>query len=244
MNTKNSIAFVTGANRGIGEALVAELLARGASRVYAAARDPKSLEAAVAKDRRVVPVRLDVTNESDVAKLGENARDAQLLFNNAGLLGAASLLTTPREVVQRDLDTNFFGSLAVARALLPALERAAENEGRAAIVNVLTVVSLASMPALGGYSASKAAAYSMTQALRAELASRKIDVHAVFPGPVDTDMAREITLPKTSPQMVARAILDGVERGEEDIGPDAMSAQVLSTWRSSPKEVERMFASL
>lgn len=242
MKLDKSVAFVTGANRGIGKALVAELLARGASRVYAAARDLAQAEAVVALDpTRVVAVKLDVTSPDQVAAAAAKAGDVTILFNNAGLLGAYGLLDTPPAQLQREFDTNFFGSLAVTRAFLPALERAA---GRAAIVNLLTVVSLASMPALGGYSASKAAAFSMTQALRADLKKKRIDVHAVFPGPVDTDMSKDITLPKTSADAVARAILDGVARGDEDILPDPMSADVFSKWAASPKDVERMFGSM
>ena len=237
MKVENAVVVVTGANRGIGRALVQALLSKGTARVYAAARDPKSVQA---RDR-VIPLQLDVTVPAQVDAAAKRASDATMLFNNAGLLGAFSLLETPLGELQKDFDTNFYGSLAVTRALLPALERAA---GRAAIVNVLTVVSLASMPPLGGYSASKAAAFSMTQALRAELAKKGVAVHAVFPGPVDTDMSRDITLPKTSPEVVAQAIVEGVERGDDDICPDPMSRDVFAKWSAAPKEVERMFGSM
>jgi NAD(P)-dependent dehydrogenase (short-subunit alcohol dehydrogenase family) len=237
MNIENAVAVVTGANRGIGKALVDALLSRGASRVYAAARSPEG----VAVRDRVVPLRLDVTVREQVESAAAKARDATLLFNNAGTLGAYGLLTTPPEDLEKEFRTNFHGSLAVTKAFLPALLRA---PGRAAVVNVLTVVSLASMPGLGGYSASKAAAFSMTQALRGELKPKGIAVHAVFPGPVDTDMAKAITLPKTSPEDVARAILDGVARGDEDICPDPMSRDVYAKWAASPKDVEHQFASM
>jgi NAD(P)-dependent dehydrogenase (short-subunit alcohol dehydrogenase family) len=228
---------VTGANRGIGKALVEELLSKGAARIYAAARDPRTVKA---RDR-VVVLPLDVTVPEQIAALGTRTGDATLLVNNAGLLGAYDLLSTPVADLRRDFDTNFYGPLAVTKTLLPALERA---PGRAAVVNVLSAVSLASMPALGGYAASKAAAMSMTQALRAELGKKGIAVHAVFTGPVDTDMSRNITLPKTSPEAVARAILEGVERGDEDICPDPMSREVFATWASSPKAVEKQFGSM
>lgn len=241
MKMNNSVALVTGANRGIGKALVVELLARGARRVYAAARDATSLEAVVALDpARVVPLRLDVTAPDQIDAAARLAPDVTVLFNNAGLLGAYSLISTPTADLEREFATNFFGSLAVTRAFLPALERA---QG-AALVNVLTIVALASMPALGGYSASKAAAFSMTQALRAELRRKRIDVHAVFPGPVDTEMSRDITLPKTSADEVARGIVEGVERGEEDISPDPMSRQIVAAWKAGPKDVERQFGSM
>jgi NAD(P)-dependent dehydrogenase (short-subunit alcohol dehydrogenase family) len=209
------------------------------ARVYAAARDLGQAERMVELDpARVVPVRLDVTSPEQIAAAAKRAPDVTVLFNNAGLLGAFGLLDTPPADLQREFDTNFFGSLAVTRALLPALERAT---GGAAIVNLLTVVSFASMPAIGGYSASKAAAFSMTQALRAELRKKHVDVHAVFPGPVDTEMSRNIQLPKTSADAVARAIVEGVERGDEDILPDPMSTAVFAKWMASPKELERQF---
>jgi len=187
-----------------------------------------------------VPLRLDVTAPDQIAAAARLAPDVTVLFNNAGLLGAYSLLSTTTADLEREFATNFFGSLAVTRAFLPALERA---QG-AALVNVLTVVSLASMPALGGYSASKAAAFSMTQALRAELRGKGVQVHAVFPGPVDTEMSRALTVPKTSAEEVARAIVEGVERGDEDIAPDPMSRQVVAAWRGAPKDVERQFGSM
>jgi NAD(P)-dependent dehydrogenase (short-subunit alcohol dehydrogenase family) len=244
MKLEDKVVMVTGANRGIGKALVEALLSKGAKRIYATARDDQSLAALAAIDpKRVVPVQLDVTKPAEVETAAKKAEDLQILINNAGLLRSFSLLTASREDVQRDLDTNFFGALALTRATLPALERAA-GRGESAVVNILTIVSLASMAGLGGYSASKAAAFSMTQALRAELKPRKIAVHAVFPGPVDTDMTKGIALPKASPESVAKAIVEGLARGEEDIGPDPMSAEVIAKWKVAPKAVEEMFASM
>jgi short-subunit dehydrogenase len=128
----------------------------------------------------------------------------------------------------------------MSRAFAPLIE----GNGGGAVVNVLTVVALASMPGLGVYNASKAAAWSMTQSLRADLAKRKVQVYAVFPGPVDTDMARGIEMAKTSPADVARAVLDGVQAGTEDIFPDPMSQQVYAAWKADHKAVERQFASM
>jgi NAD(P)-dependent dehydrogenase (short-subunit alcohol dehydrogenase family) len=241
MNIEDSIALVTGASRGIGRALVEALVLRGARKVYAAARNPDDVvELARAHEGKVVPVRLDVTSEQDLAALAGAAPDVTLLINNAGTLSAFDLLGTPRAQIERELATNFFGPLGVTRALLPALEARRE----AAVVNVLTLVSLASMPGLGAYSATKAAAFSLTQALRAQLAPKGIHVHAVFPGPVDTEMARDIKLPKARAPAVAEAILDGVARGDEDIAPDPMSQQVLPAWRRDPKEIERQFGAM
>jgi NAD(P)-dependent dehydrogenase (short-subunit alcohol dehydrogenase family) len=244
MKIRDSIAFVTGANRGLGKELVAALVERGARKVYAAARDGGAIALPSGDAARVVvPVELDVTRAEHVAELGRRAPELTLLFNNAGVLASGNLLTTDRASLERDLATNFFGSLEVTKGLLPSLRRGAASAGRAAVVNVLTIASFASMPALGGYAASKAAAFSMTQALRAELAPGGIDVHAAFPGPIDTDMIRDFKLPKTGPSAVAGAILDGVERGDHDIGPDPMSEEILRVWRQDPKEIERRFAS-
>ncbi len=241
MKINGSVVLVTGASRGIGKALVEKLLAAGAARVYATARNPAQLEVLVALDpARVIALRLDTTNSDDVAAVAKAAPDVNVLVNNAGVLSSANLLTTSRAAIDADFATNVFGMLEVTKALLPSIERA----GAGAIVNVLTVVSLSSMPGLGGYSASKAAAYSVTQALRGELAPKGIAVHAVFPGPVDTDMSKAIALPKTSPQAVAQAIVEGVVRGDEDILPDPMAQQVFGKWSRNPKEVERMFGAM
>lgn len=237
MKIERSIALVTGANRGIGRSLVGALLAGGAAKVYAAARDPKKVDA---RDPRVVPLELDVTDADEVAAAAKAAGDVTLLVNNAGVLASFDLLTAPRADLERDLATNFFGTLAMARAFAPVVER----NGGGAIANVLTVVSLASMPALGGYSAAKAASFSLTQALRASLRGKKIEVHAVFPGPIDTDMAKDIQLPKTSPDEAARAIVEGIARGDEDILPDPMARQVFAQWTRDPKSVERQFGAM
>lgn len=234
MKLEDTIAFVTGANRGLGRALVDVLLARGARRVYAATRDGKLAH----PDPRVVPIRLDVTNAAEVRAAAAAAKDTTLLVNNAGVLESFSVLDTDVERLRRDLDVNFYGVLGVVRAFAPAL---VANKGT--IVNVLSVVSMASMPALGGYSASKAAAWSLTQSLRGELGPKGVRVHAAFPGPIDTDMIKGFDMPKTSAADVARAIADGVAAGTDDIAPDPMSADVLATFKKDPSAVERRFAS-
>jgi NAD(P)-dependent dehydrogenase (short-subunit alcohol dehydrogenase family) len=236
MKIEGAVVLVTGANRGIGRALVDALLESGARRLYAAARRPD----AVAARPNVVPIRLDTTNANDQQALPSRVGDVTLLVNNAGVLGAMSVLSSDRASIERDFATNFFGTLETTKAVVPVIER----NGGGAIANVLTVVSFASMAPLGGYSATKAAAFSMTQSLRAELRSRKIEVHAIFPGPVDTDMSKEFTLPKTSPEVVARAIVDGIARGEEDIFPDPMARDVFATWSRDPKALERQFANM
>lgn len=235
---KSKRILVTGANRGLGKALVEAAIARGAECVYAAARDVSSLETlARASEGRVVPLTLDLTSPESIASASSRVSALDLLINNAGVLAFGSVLEGRSEDFVRDMQVNYFGTLAVTRAFAPAL-----ISSRGGIVNVLTVVALSAMPALAGYSASKAAALSLTQASRAELAPQGVRVHAVFPGPVDTDMARDIQMPKTSPQDVARAIFEGIAAGDEDIYPDPMARQVGEQWVKAPKTVETMFA--
>lgn len=242
MKIQDSIALVTGSNRGLGRSLVTSLLERGARKVVAAARDGAAAEALRSLDpARVQPLALDVTDPAQIAAAVRAAGDVSLLINNAGSLASYSVLAAEPGDVRKDLEVNFFGVLSLARAFAPVLERAAAGGG-AAMVNVLSVVSLASMPPLGGYSASKAAAWSLTQSLRGELGVKGVRVHAAFPGPIDTDMVRTFEMTKTSPSDVARAILDGVEAGAEDIAPDPMSAGVLATWQKDPAAVARQFA--
>jgi NAD(P)-dependent dehydrogenase (short-subunit alcohol dehydrogenase family) len=236
MDIKDSVVLVTGANRGLGRALVGELLARGARKVYAAARVAESV---TEHDPRVVPIALDVTKPSEVEAAAKKAGDVTLLVNNAGVLASFSLLSATPEDLARDFATNAFGMLALTRAFVPTLAKT-----RGAVANVLTVVSFASMPGLGGYSASKAAAFSITQALRAELSTKGIAVHAVFPGPIDTDMIRSFEMTKTSAADVARAMLDGIARGDEDIAPDATSRSFFETWKKDPKALERQLAAM
>jgi NAD(P)-dependent dehydrogenase (short-subunit alcohol dehydrogenase family) len=233
MKLEESVALVTGTNRGLGRALVEELLARGARRVYATSRDGASHS-----DPRVTAVRLDITDPAQVRAAATIARDVELLVNNAGALNAGSILQCEPAQLQRDLDVNVHGMLAVTRALLPALAAAPQ----AAIVNILSFVSLASLPPVGGYAASKAAAWSVTQALRAELRGRGIRVHGAFPGLIDTDMVRAFELPKTPANLVARAILDGVAADQEDIAPDPMSLEALATFARDPRALERRHA--
>ena len=240
MRIKDSVALVTGANRGIGRAYVEALLEQGAKRVYAAARTRSTLDSVVALDKsRVHPITLDVTRDSDARAAAAAAKDVNLLINNAAILDAGGSADVSLDAVRANMETNFFGTLNVTRAFIPALEA-----NRGAVVNMLTLVALVSIPALSAYNASKAAALSLTQSLRADLGKRGVAVHGVFPGAVDTDMIRSFEMPKTAPIDVARAVLAAVEAGEEDIFTDSMSQQVYAAWRQDPKAVERQFASM
>lgn len=241
MQIKNAHVLVTGANRGIGEAFVTALLQNGAARVYAAARRLDDLKTLVALDpQRIHALKLDVTKADDIAAAAALAQDVNLLINNAGVLDFGSLLEVPAEAVRRNMDTNYYGMLHTTRALIPVIEA----NGGGAVVNMLTLVALASMPSLAAYNASKAAAWSMTQSLRADLAKRRIQVFGVFPGAVDTDMIRQVDIAKTPAATVAQAVLEGIIAGTEDIFPDPMSKQLYSAWRVDHKAVEHQFASM
>jgi NAD(P)-dependent dehydrogenase (short-subunit alcohol dehydrogenase family) len=237
MKIEGSVALVTGANRGLGKALVSALLEAGAAKVYAAARDERKLSA---DSPRTVPLALDTTKPEQIAAAARKANDVTLLINNAGALTAYDVLAASHEDFDADFRTNLHGTLAVIKAFVPVLERA---PGGATIVNVLSLTSLASFPPLGGYSASKAAAYSVTQALRPQLKTKHIDLLAALPGPIDTDMVKAFPMPKTSPAETAKGVLAGIARNEEEIFPDPMARQMGALWNRSHKEFERAFAS-
>ncbi len=231
MKIANSTILVTGANRGLGKALVEEALRRGAKRVYAAARQPSAYA-----DKRVTPLTLDITNPAQIRTAMEKIDALDILVNNAGISLQNDL--SDRAALERLLAVNLFGTYDVTQAFLPVLARS-----RGAIVNVQSLASLAAVPFDSLYSISKAAAFSLSQSLRALLAGQGVSVHVVLPGPIDTDMARGLDIPKASPESVARAILDGVEKGEEEIFPDPMSEAIAEGWRSSAvKALQRQFA--
>lgn len=238
MQLRNATVLVTGANRGLGAALVTASLAAGARKVYAGARDVRQL--GPASDDRIVPLALDITDPASLAAAAARATDLTVLINNAGVLAGYGVLTTEPAEIARDFGVNVFGTLAATRAFLPALER---NQP-AALINILSIASFANLPVLGAYAAAKAASHSVTQALRHELAPKHIAVHAVFPGTIDTDMVRHMTAPKTSPADVARATLEEVARGSDEIFPDAMSRDLIATWRRDPRALERQFAAM
>lgn len=241
MKLQDAVVVITGANRGLGRALVEASLAAGARRVYAGARVPDQLAGVVAlAPARIVPLALDVTEPASLAAAAARAEDATVLINNAGVLASYSVLTSSPEAIAQDFATNLFGLLAATRAFVPALERARPG----ALVNILSVASLASLPALGGYAAAKAAAWSVTQALRGELAPRGVAVHGVLAGSIDTDMVRHMEMAKTSPADVARGVIAGVEAGDDDIAPDPMARELVALWRSDPKAIERRLAAM
>ena len=233
MTITDKAVLVTGANRGIGQALVEEALRRGAKRVYAGTRQPLAHP-----DERVTPLTLDVTDAEQIRGAVEAVESLDVLVNNAGIALYDDL--SDRATLEQHLAVNLFGTYAVSQAFVPLLTRA-----RGAIVNVLSVAAVAALPIIPAYSISKAAAFSLSQSQRALLSRRGMSVHAVLTGPVDTDMNRGLDIPKAQPESVARAIFDGVENGEEEIFPDPMSASMAESWRSgAAKALERESAAL
>jgi len=231
MNIANKAIMITGANRGIGRALVAEALNRGAKRVYAGTRGTLDI-----RDSRVTPIALDVTNELQIHRLPAQIESLDVLINNAAIALYDDL--TSIEALNQTLAVNLHGMLNVTRTLQPLLSRT-----KGAVVNNLSMVALAPVPAISSYSISKAAALNMTMSLRAILAQEGVSVHGVLLGPVDTDMSRGLDAPKASPESVAQGIFDGLARGEEEIFPDPMSATAAEAWRNGlAKALEQQFS--
>jgi len=231
MNIANKTVLITGANRGIGRALVDEALRRGAKRVYAATRS--GVQNA---DKRVTSLTLDVTSASQIQRAAEEVDTLDVLINNAGVAIYDDL--TNSGLIEQHLAVNLFGPFNVTRAFLPALKRS-----KGAVVNNLSLAALAPVPVISAYSISKAAALNMTQSLRALLADQGVKVHAVVLGPIDTDMNRGFDIPKASPESAAQGIFDGLEKGEEEIFPDPASQSIAEGWRTgAAKALERQFA--
>lgn len=237
-------ALVTGANRGIGLAIVEALLQAGAAKVYAAARRAEDVAPVVARHgARVVALQLDVTNAQDIAAAAAQAGDTRLLVNNAGVAAhAGGAFTDPAWLAagRQEMDVNFFGTFAVTQAFAPVLKA----NGGGAIVNLGSVASLVNFPLFLAYSASKAATHSLTQGSRMLLKAQGTQVFGVYPGPIDTRMAEAVPFAKTSTADAARAIIAGVEAGTEDIFPDPMSVGMGGAHLADPKGLERQVASM
>lgn len=227
MDTEQVTALVTGANRGLGRQFAAELVARGA-KVYAAARRPDRINLA-----SVVPIQIDITDLKSVRRAAEIARDVTVLVNNAGVSTRASLLSGPIEDVRLEMETHYFGTLNVTRTFAPTIE----NNGGGAILNVLSVLSWLHFPAAGAYSAAKAAAWALTDAIREELAPRGIHVAGLHVGYMDTDMVSYVPADqKIDPAVVAALALDGLFNGEPEILADDLSRTAKAQLSDSPRK--------
>ncbi len=218
MNIENSVALVTGANRGIGLAFARELLARGARKVYATARDPSKITLP-----GVEALRLDVTHPANIATAAALVSDVTLVINNAGIAQPGGFLAADsEEIARRIFETNFFGLLTVSKAFAPVLKA----NGGGALLNVLSVASWVNRGELAAYSASKSAAWSLTNALRHELAAQKTQVLGLHMAYVDTDLTRGFDVPKSSAEEIVRRALDGLEAGADEVLADALTQQV------------------
>lgn len=226
MKLANAVVLITGANRGLGLAFAKEALARGARKVYAGARDPASVTL-----EGVIPVKLDVTQPDDVARVARELQDVTLLVNNAGIAQLGGFLAADAVASTRaQFETNFYGPLMLSQAFAPVLKA----NGGGGIVNVLSVLSWVSAPALGGYSASKAAAWSLTNGLRQELAGQHTQVLGLHVGFIDTDMVADFPGVKTPPQVVAARTFDGLEAGASEVKADEGSRQVHAGLSAEP----------
>lgn len=232
---KGSVVLITGATGAIAQALIAELKARGASKIYAATRDVAGLAASGG----VVPIKMDVASDEDVAKAAASAGDVTLLINNAGINHNTSFMTAPDIAIAREeIEINYLAPLRVTKAFAPVLIK---NKG--AVLNLLTILSRVSFPFMGSYCASKAAGLSLTQGLRGELAPKGVRIVAAMPGAIDTPMTAMLTIPKMTTADAAKEIFDGFEAGEEEIYVGEMARGLAQGLAHDPKGVERQLAS-
>ncbi|VVE71699.1 short-chain dehydrogenase [Pandoraea anapnoica] len=236
MQVEGSIAFVSGANRGVGACFVQTLLAHGAQKVYAGARDVALIPT---NDSRVIAVKLDVTNAEDIAHAAALAGDVNLLVNNAGINRIVPPFSAGHvDAARAEMEVNYFGTLNMTLAFTPALKR---NGG--ALVNVLSILARATLPAMTSLSASKAAALRMTEGLRAELAAHGVRALAVMPGAIDTDMSRDVgDMPKLAPAEVVLATLAALGDGTDDVYVGDMAKQIVSGLATDRSAVLRLLA--
>lgn len=225
---EGATALVTGGSRGIGKALVEELYARGAKKVYATARDPRTVT-----NTDAVPLALEVSDPASIAAVAEQAQDVTILINNAGVSLHSSLLDGPDDQIRRELDINYFGPLHLVRAFAPIIER----NGGGNILNVLSALSWASFPSTGSYSATKSALWSATNWLRITLQPRGITVTSLHVGYVDTDLTAHLDVPKVSPQNVARQAVDGIAANAYEVLVDDTSRQVKAALSGDLTEI-------
>jgi NAD(P)-dependent dehydrogenase (short-subunit alcohol dehydrogenase family) len=238
MNIQGKTVLVTGANRGIGAELVRAFLKHGAGKVYAGVRDPASLPDF--KDARVSVVQLDITKPDEVSAAAQRVGMIDVLVNNAGTMSSSNILTASSAELAADMDVNYYGTVRIVQTFAPLIEK----NGGGVIANVVSVLGLAPMSPVAGYSISKAALHSATQAARAVLKSRNVRVVGIFPGPIDTQLASRLPVEKTSPVVAAEAIVKGLIEDQEDIYPDPVSKQVAAFWSSNPKGLEHHFATM
>ncbi len=246
MKIKDSVALVTGSNRGIGKAYVESLIQKGAKKVYASMRDVEAFNrnhsSFINECKGVVELMtLDITKEEQVKQATDLASDVNLLINNAGVATYQGLIGSENlEAARKEMEVNYLGTLSMIRAFAPILK----NNGGGAIANILSVASLVNFPLLGSYSASKAALYSLTQGVRAELTEQGTLVFGVYPGPIDTDMAAGVPMEKAPPSAIAQGTLEALEKGTEDIFIDPFAVQFEKEYKDKPFSFAKQFAEM
>lgn len=234
MNFIDKTVLITGANRGIGEALVRACLEKEVKKVYACSRQLEKLPQF--NDSRIVPIRLDISSREQIKQATLLCKDTQILINNAGTLNPGSIFEGDLASFKHDMEINCFSTIEMMRAFVPVIEKNTDPR----IVNICSIASYVNFPFIAGYSASKAALYSMSQAARIELSQKNIPVHIVNPGAIDTDMNKGSTMEMTAPIDVARSILSEVENEIEDIIPDKIGREMYEIWKQSSRELEEL----
>jgi NAD(P)-dependent dehydrogenase (short-subunit alcohol dehydrogenase family) len=233
MQIQNAVAFVSGSNRGLGAAIVRALKARGVTKIYAATRSGMTVH------EDTIPVQLDITDGAQVRAAAALAQDTTLVFNNAGINNYAPFVGLSDDaLVRMEMEVNYFGMLKMCQSFAPVLAL----NGGGALVNITSIMGRAAIPVCGGASASKAAAVSLTQSVRAQLAKQGTQVYMVAPGALDTDMSANFPGEKADPFVVANFILDSIESDQEDIYPDEMSKAYAALLLSDPKSLERQLS--
>jgi NAD(P)-dependent dehydrogenase (short-subunit alcohol dehydrogenase family) len=242
MKLENAVALVTGANGGIGGHWIEKLENSGVSKIYACARNPQKLESIVKTNpQKIVAIELDITDEDSIAKAAEQCGDVTLLINNAGILFSQGLIAAKDlSAARTEIEINYLGTLAMCRAFAPILK----INGGGAIVNMLTMLAKVNLPANGSYCAAKAATFSMTQGVRAELANQGTLVVGVMPGTVDAGMSKDYPPPKVAPAEVVREALQAVVDGVEDVYPGEQAKQLAAQFLSDPKALEKALAQM
>lgn len=237
VSIQDKVVLISGANRGIGKSFAVQALAMGAKKVYATARDQTKLDELLAlNDDRLVPLTLDVTDQEQVNAAAAAAGDVEVVISNSGAGAGGQITINPDEAGKRmEMDINYFGTMKMAVAFAPILKA----NGGGALVNILSISGLCNFPFAPGYSASKAAGHSLTQGIRAELAKQGTLVSGVYPGPVDTDMAKNVPLAKATPDSVAVYVYEAIAKGEEDIFPDPFAQEFVKNLRIDAKAVEK-----
>ncbi|WP_313533382.1 SDR family NAD(P)-dependent oxidoreductase [Sphingobacterium athyrii] len=235
---KDKVILITGANRGIGRALVKALLDHDVKKVYATCRDLNTLPSF--DDNRVIALSLDITDDGQIKTIAAVAGDTEILINNAGILNTGNILDGDLLGMDNDMKVNYFGTIKMMRAFASILKK----NRPAKIINIVSIAAYSPLPSIAGYAASKAALYSATQSVRIELAKDGIDVHAVNPGAIDTDMNKGSDWDMLDPDSVAIKILKSVDEGNLDIIPDEMGQGMYNSWREDPSKLSKIFSDL